>query len=243
MDLIFNRKNVVDCLIAFALAIPMGGIFSFLAPQLANSYVLLIESRVFSTMGTPAGVPLGLKHVAVIFANNLIPVAVGFAFPPLIAAYNLGFAIRHPNKYSGAVKTRKSSKIRNRLSTELYFNLTAFGVALAFASGFFAFGIFPGYLLQSGGLSLLGRGLRDISLHSPFEIAATLMSASVALGLRDLLIRSDEVELRTAASLKRLLWRLVKSKRMAVSLTSVAILVGVGALVEVYLSAPVARNG
>lgn len=245
MYVIFSRRNFAHCFYAFALAIPLGLVSSFLVPQLTNFYVALFESRVLSTMGTPAGAPLGLKHVIIIFANNLVPVVVCFSFPPLIAAYNLFFAKRHPEKYSKGVRPLIGNSIRlakDRLSSELFFNLTAFGFALAFALGFFVFGIFSGYLMRTGGLPMLYRGLRDIGLHAPFEVTALLMSASVALGIRDTLLHESEVEPRKATELARTLSGLLKSKVMASSLGLVILLIMIGAFVEVYLSAPLARS-
>jgi uncharacterized membrane protein SpoIIM required for sporulation len=196
-------------------------------------------------MGTPSGAPLGLKHVIIIFANNLVPVVVCFSFPPLIAAYNLFFAKRHPEKYSKEVKPLIGDSLRlakDRLSSELFFNLTAFGFALAFALGFFVFGVFSGYLMRTGGLPLLYRGFRIISLHAPFEVTALLMSASVALGIRDTLLHKSEVEPRKATELARTLGKLVKSREMASSLGLVILLIMIGAFVEVYVSAPLARR-
>jgi hypothetical protein len=243
LDLIFNRKNFVQCLFAFATAIPLGTIFLFLAPELGKFYIGFYESRVLSTMGTPAGVALGLKQALIIIVNNLIPVASGFCFPTLIGSYNLYFANRHPERYLKSVKPLlgyTSKMVRDRLSSELYFNLTVFAFAFAFSFGFFVFGIFFGYLLHSGGVPLLSQELREISLHAPFEIAAILMSASIALGLRDSLL--DEREPASAIHLKKALWRSIKSKRMIVSLGLAIMLVVGGAFVEVYLSAPLART-
>lgn len=245
MDLIFNPRNLAQCSFAFAIAIPLGLIFSFMTPQLAISYVRFVESRVFSDMSTPAGIPLGLKHVVIIIGNNLIPVVAGFAFPLLIAAYNLEFARRHPEKYSKKTKPligKRSKMETSRLFSELYFNLTSFALVFAFAFGFVVFGIFFGYLLQSGGVPLLDKGLRSISLHGPFEVAATLMSTSVALGIRDAMIYATVHGGETVFEMKRELWRSIKPKRMVLSLGLVVLIVIAGAVVEVYLSAPLVRN-
>jgi uncharacterized membrane protein SpoIIM required for sporulation len=245
MNMIFGRRNFVTCFLVFLLGISLGVMVSFLTPGLATAYVALVERRVFSTMGTPVGVPLGLRHVGIIFANNMIPVILGFLFPVLIAAYNLGFARRHQDKYEPRNKrmVQGHSKRTDRLSSELYFNLTAFGLVLAFAFGFFVFGLFFGYMMRLGGVGMLMKGLRDIGLHAPFEVASIIMSFSIALGLRDLLLDKRRREGLGALELRRFLWDYIKSKKMAISLTIIVFLLLAGALVEVYVSAPIARMG
>ena len=246
MRWIIRPRNLLTCFFLFALAIPLGIAFSFLTPWLARLYIALVENRVFTTMGTPSGVPLGFKHVLIIIANNLIPVAVGFLFPPLLAAYNLNYAARHPEAYSKPRRSRAWvvwNKSNSRLSSELYFNLSSFAFVLSFAFGFFVFGIFSGYLLLSGGTLLLWKGIRGILPHAPFEVAAILMSTSVGLGIRDALLESREYEASQIVALKQRLGRVIKSRSMAISLGLTVMLVIVAALVEVYVSAPLVRGG
>lgn len=209
---------------------------------MARFYLAFVADRVLSTMGTPAGVPLGMRHVLIIVGNNMIPVIVGFSLPALIASYNLHYAIRHPAKYATPQLANASQKLNARLTSEIHGNLSAFAFAVAFVFGFFVFGVFLGYFLASGGMPLLEKALTVIAPHAPFEITATLMSASVALGLRDSLL--GEMGLGAEASdLSKYLWQLLKSKRMVVSLALVILMVCVGAFVEIYVSAPLARVG
>jgi uncharacterized membrane protein SpoIIM required for sporulation len=245
MSALMKPRNILMCFLLFALAIPLGMAFSFSAPRLAGLYIALVESRVFTTMGTPPGVPLGFRHVLIIIANNLVPVAVAFSFPPLLAAYNLNYATRHPERYSKRKRFKawiSWNRSNSRLSSELYLNLSLFAYMLSFMFGLFVFGIFFGYLLLSGGTLLLWKGVRAILPHSPFEVAAVLMSTSVALSIRDALLEDREYTPRSAVELKRRLWRLIKSRSMALFLASVIMLVAVGAFVEVYVSAPFARG-
>jgi len=243
MNMIFGRRNFVTCFLVFLLGISLGVMVSFLTPGLATAYVALVERRVFSTMGTPVGVPLGLRHVGIIFANNMIPVILGFLFPVLIAAYNLGFAGRHPDKYQLGNKPQVQghSKKKDRLSSELYYNLTAFGLVLAFAFGFFVFGLFLGYIIRLGGMDMLVKALREITIHAPFEVASIMMAFSVGLGLRDLLLDKRQKEGLGVPELRQFLWKSIKSKEMAISLVLVVLFLFLGALVEVYVSAPIAR--
>jgi hypothetical protein len=230
------------CLLVFALGVPIGVAASFLTPSLAVDYVVLVERRVFSTMGRPSGVPLGPVHVGIIFINNLIPVVLGFLFPVLIAAYNLGFAARHRDKYELRNDPSNSYlRSKDRLTSELYFNLTAFGLVLAFAFGFFVFGLFSGFIFRLGGFDLLAKALREIAFHAPFEIVAITSSFSVSLGLRDLLLEKRRGEGFGALDLKRVLWKTIRSREMVISLVFVILLLFAGALVEVYVSAPIAR--
>ena len=217
------------------MGIPFGLGFSIALPQIARYYFAFVAYRVASTMGTPAGVPLGMTHVLIIAANNLVPVIVGFSLPALIAWYNLYYARHHPEKYS-------SEGITRTLTSEIYNNLSAFAFVVAFVFGFLVFGAFFGYFLASGGMPLLERALSFIAPHAPFEIAAILMSASVALGLRDFLL--GEMNLGAGVSdLNGYLWQLLKSKRVTISLGLVILTVFVGAFVEIYVSAPLARVG
>jgi len=246
MRWIIRPRNLLTCFFLFALAIPLGIAFSFLTPWLAGMYIALVESRVFTTMGAPSGVPLGFKHVLIIAANNLIPVAVGFLFPPLLAYYNLSYAARHPEEYSRQKKSRAWiiwKKSNSRFSSELYFNLSLFAFVLSFAFGFFVFGIFSGYLLLSGGTVLLWKGVRGILPHAPFEVGAILMSMSMGLGIRDALLESSEHEALATVTVRQRLGELIKSSSMAVSLGLIIMLVVLGALVEVYVSAPLVRGG
>jgi hypothetical protein len=245
MRWIIRPRNMSTCFVLFALAIPLGIGISFLTPSLAGWYVALVESRVFTTMGAP-GATLGFKHVLIIVANNLVPVAVGFLFPPLIATYNLKYAERHPERYSRRQRSsawKVRNKLDSRLASELYLSLSSFSFVLSFAFGFFVFGIFSGYLLLSGSSVLLWKGIREIIPHAPFEIAAILMSTSVGLGIRDTLLGSRGDEAALIITLKQRLGSLVKSKSMAISLGLTVMLVVVGALMEVYVSAPLARGG
>ncbi len=246
MQLIFSWRNFGRCLLAFGVGIPLGLAFSLSVPQAANAYALFIEGRVFSTMGTPAGIHLGLGHVLIIISNNLVPVALGFLLPPLIVAYNLAYAKRRPEKYRKEAESklrRASVRRRGKLCSELYLNLSMFGYALAFAFGFFVFGVFFGYLIRLGGLILLERGLRDIGLHAPFEVVAILMSASVALGLRDEVLGTKPISSIASARLRDTLLPAIGSRRMALTLVLVVAMIVVGAFVEVYVSAPVAGAG
>lgn len=211
-------------------------------PQIARFYLAFVADRVLSTMGTPAGIPLGLRHVLIIVGNNMIPVMVGFSLPVLIASYNLHYAIRHPAKYAPPQPAYASQKLNARLTSEIHSNLSAFAFTVAFVFGFFVFGVFFGYFLVSGGMPLLEKALAVIAPHAPFEIAATLMSASIALGLRDSLLRQIDSGVG-ASDLSKHLWHLLRSKQMAVSLGLVVLLVCLGAVVEVYVSAPLARAG
>ena len=229
MRLIFSRNNFVMCLAVFGVAIPVGLLFSLAVPQAAGLYVQFMARRVFSSMGMPAGAPLGLREVFVVLVNNLIPVVAGFSFPPLIVAQNLSYAARKPGKYR-----------RRSVFSELRLNLSLFGLALAFAFGFVVFGVFFGYLLRLGGPALLVRGLTVISIHAPFEVSAILLSASVALGLRDS-IQDEQGDPRVM--LRAVLWPLVKSRRMALSLILVVVLLVLGAFLEVYVSVPLAAGG
>jgi len=245
LQLIFSWRNLGRCLLAFGIAVPLGLAFSLGVPQAGNAYALFIEGRVLSSMGTPAGVHLGMRHVVIIFSNNLIPVVLGFLFPPLIVAYNLAYAKRRPEKYKYNKRTRvklvhPSRGIRGRLASELYLNLSMFGYALAFAFGFVVFGVFLGFLLRLGGIALLQRGLTSIALHAPFEVVGILMSASVALGLRDEILRMKQIPHSKSPELHNALWPLVKSRRMALTLALVVLIMVLGALVEVYVSAPMA---
>jgi hypothetical protein len=212
-------------------------------PQAANAYVFFIEGRVFSTLGTPAGLHLGIRHVVIIIFNNLVPVVLGFLLPPLIVAYNIAYAKRHPAKYQKTLRVKlkhAAEQRRGRLRSELYLNLSLFGYALAFAFGFVVFGVFFGFLLRLGGLALLESGLRDIGLHAPFEVVGILMSASVALGLRDEVLRTKQISYGTKVKLHDVLWPVISSRKMALTLTVVVASMVLGAFVEVYVSAPLA---
>lgn len=245
MHLIFGRSNLLRCLLVFLIGIPSGLGFSIVLPQIARYYFAFVAHRVASTMGTPAGVPLGVSHVLIIVANNLIPVIVGFSLPALIASYNLYYSTHHPERYSstaprlGAVESKRPA---SRLGSEIYNNLSAFAFVVAFVFGFLVFGAFFGYFLISGGLPLLEKVLNVIAPHAPFEIAATLMSASVALGLRDSLLQQIDSGVGSS-DLSKHIRQLLRSKRMAISLALVVLLVCLGAIVEVYVSAPLARAG
>jgi uncharacterized membrane protein SpoIIM required for sporulation len=243
---IIRRRNVFTCFVVFALAIPFGVVISFLTPSLARSYASLVEGRVLSTMGATPGIPLDLKQVLVIVANNLIPVVVGFSFPLIIASYNLNYAERHPEKYPKGMRSsawKILTKFDSRLASELYFGLSSFSFVLSFAFGFFVFGVFSGHLLLSGGSVLLWNGIRGITPHAPFEVAAILMSSSVGLGVRDVLLENQRDRAVPATMLKQRLRRIIKSKDMAIPLGVTVLLIIVGALMEVYVSAPFARGG
>jgi hypothetical protein len=243
---VIRRRNAFTCFVVFALAIPFGVIISFMVPSVAASYASLVEGRVLSTMGATPGIPLDLKQVLVIVANNLIPVVVGFSFPLIIAGYNLSYAERHPEKYPNGMRSgawKILIKFDSRLASELYFGLSSFSFVLSFAFGFFVFGVFSGYLQLSGGSVLLWKGIRGITPHAPFEVAAILMSSSVGLGVRDVLLESQRDRAVSATILKQRLWRIIKSKEMAISLGLTLLLIIVGALMEVYVSAPLARGG
>jgi hypothetical protein len=242
---IIKRKNAFSCFVVFVLAIPLGVAISLLTPSLATSYASLVEGRVLSTMGATPGIPLDVKQVLVIVANNLIPVVVGFSFPLIIASYNLSYAERHPERYPKGSRSSGwgiMTKFESRLASELYFGLGSFSFVLSFAFGFFVFGIFSGHLLLSGGSVLLWKGIRGIIPHAPFEVAATLMSSSVGLGVRDALLKSKPDQAVPATILKERLWRIIRSKDMAISLGLTVLLIVVGALIEVYVSAPFARG-
>jgi uncharacterized membrane protein SpoIIM required for sporulation len=242
---IIKRKNAFTCFVVFVLAIPLGVAISLLTPSLATLYASLVEGRVLSTMGATPGIPLEFKEVLVIVANNLIPVVVGFSFPLIIASYNLNYAEGHPEKYPKGARSsgwKIMAKFDGRLASELYFGLSSLSLVLSFAFGFFVFGVFSGHLLLSGGSVLLWKGIRGIIPHAPFEVAAILMSASVGLGVRDALLKSQRDRAVPATILKQRLWRIITSKGMAISLGLTVLLVIVGALMEVYVSAPFARG-
>jgi hypothetical protein len=243
---IIRRRNAFTCFVVFMLAIPCGVAISLLTPSLARFYASLVEGRVLSTMGPTPGIPLPFKQVLVIAANNLVPVVVGFSFPMIIAGYNLKYAERHPEKYLKGMRSsawKILTKSDSRLTSELYFGLSFFSLVLSFAFGFFVFGVFSGQLLLSGGSVLLWRGITGIIIHAPFEIAAILMSSSVGLGVRDALLESRRDQTVVVTRLKQRLGSLIKSKSMAVSFGLTAMLVVVGALLEVFVSAPLIGGG
>jgi len=235
MDFIFNTRNFLYSLAAFLAAVPLGFTTSLAAPQLAKAYVAFMRTRIAGTLLVPEGTTLGLPHMLIILLNNLIPVIVGFALPPLIVAYNLRYASSHPERYlSGPMSGPQG---RDRLRMELRFNLSAFGFSMAFAFGFCVFGLFPGFVLRALGAGTLTRVLIGATLHAPFEIMAVLLSASVAFSLRDLLIPVNQLEqTHNVKRLRESLGSLIKSRQMTYSIGLVIFLLILGSLLEVFLS-------
>lgn len=235
MDFIFNTRNFLHSLAAFLAAVPLGFLTSLAVPQLANAYAAFMRTRIAGTLLVPEGTTPGLPHMLIILVNNLIPVIVGFALPPLIVAYNLRYANSHPEKYLSG--PRSGPQKRDRLRMELRFNLSAFGFSMAFAFGFFVFGLFPGFVLRSLGATTLTRLFLGATLHAPLEIIAVLLSASVAFSLRDLLIPVDQREQTpNVKHLKESLRSLIKSKQMTYSIGLVIFLLILGSFLEVLVS-------
>jgi uncharacterized membrane protein SpoIIM required for sporulation len=238
LGFIFSARNFLYCLAVFLLAIPLGIGTSYAAPWFADAYVRFIINRVLSTLVTPAGTPVGIREVLIVFANNLVPVLIGFFSPFLLAEYNVRYAMRYRDRY---MRAPKSTHARSRLYSELYENLTLLSLAITFAIGFFVFGIFTASLWQHGGVTLLERGLIEIAPHAPFETVALLLSSSTALCVRDRLLialNSDQDAVHKAMNtLKQ-----VRTVRNVVSSLMIPVLLlALSAIVEVYVSGKLAR--
>ncbi len=237
--LLFSLKHLRTCGIAFLIGSPAGFGVDHLLPTLGSQYAKFLEARTVSSLGTPAGVLLGVPQMLIIFLNNLLPVFVGFALPFLLANYTVHFSRARGSSWLarslGKLLTRAELK---PAAVEVYVTLSLLAVVVSFFQGLFLIGVFPAYLLDALGSRALQLGVVYVLPHAPFEFLGILLATSSALTLRDLLVASIESEGIEGAQSVLGLWR---SKRLGISLSVVVMILLAAAFLEVFVSAPLLR--
>ncbi len=233
--LLFSLRHLRTCGVAFLIGAPAGFGLAYLLPALGAQYVRFLQARTVSSLGTPAGVPLGFPHMAIIFLNNLVPVLIGFALPFLLANYAVHFSKdRGPSRLArslGKVLARAQVK---PAALEVYVTLSILAVAVSFFQGLFLIGLFPGYLMEAFGLRAFQLAVVYVLPHAPLEFLGIVLATSSALTLRDLLVASIESGGIEGARSVLGLWH---SKKLGLSLLAVSVILLVAAFLEVFVSA------